>query len=47
MGCNCGKKANEQQFVFTDQNGKTKTFTSEVQAQAAKIRAGGGTVQPK
>jgi hypothetical protein len=44
--CNCGKvKQAQYTWVFVAPDGTRKTYTSEVQAQAAKIRAGGGTYQ--
>lgn len=43
MGCNCGQKSTSQQFVYTAPDGKTTTYTSEVQARAAQIRQGGGS----
>jgi hypothetical protein len=46
MGCGCGKTKRQQyNYVFTAPDGKQQTYTSEVQAQAAKIRSGGGTYQ--
>jgi hypothetical protein len=45
MGCNCGSKANTNKWIFTDPQGKRVEYTSEVQAQAAKIRANGGSIQ--
>lgn len=47
MGCNCGKTAQQKfSFVFVDEKGKRTPYTSEVQAQAAKIRNGQkGTVE--
>jgi hypothetical protein len=47
MPCNCGKKSSTQVFVFTHPNGQKYEYTSEVQAKAAQIRAGGGTVTPR
>lgn len=41
MGCNCGKKSSNKNFIYTDPQGKTKTYTSEVQARAAQIKWGG------
>lgn len=50
MGCNCGgskSSAKTQQYVFVDQSGKKSAPMTQVQANAAKIRAGGaGTVKP-
>lgn len=44
MGCNCGKSAaQKQKWEFTGPDGKIMVYTSEVQAQAARIRAGGGS----
>jgi hypothetical protein len=46
MPCNCGKKA-ATKFVYVAPNGQSQTFDTEVQAKAAKIRAGGaGEVKP-
>lgn len=41
MPCNCGKKNTPKSFVYTDPDGKKKTYTSEVQARAAQIKWGG------
>lgn len=46
MPCNCGKKNSATAWVLTTSTG-TQTYPTEVQANAAKIRAGGGTVTPK
>ncbi len=35
-----------QKFVFTAPNGTERTFNTEVEAKAAQIRAGGGSVRP-
>jgi len=46
MGCNCGKNKATQSYLYTSPTGQKTTYTSEVQAQAAKIRdknAGKGT----
>lgn len=48
MPCNCGKKGKKAsvQFVYTSPKGIRTTFNTEVEAKAAQIRSGGGTVQP-
>jgi len=47
MGCNCGgKAAANKEWVYTNK-GETKVYTSEVQARAAQIRNGGGTITVK
>lgn len=47
MPCNCGKKRTaKQQYVYTSPTGQTTTYNTEVEAKAAKIRAGGGEVKP-
>ena len=47
MPCNCGKKATSKGFVYVAPTGETRTFATEVEAKAAKIRAGGtGEVRP-
>lgn len=48
MPCNCGKKAQQaKSFVYTSASGKTTTYSSEIEARAAQVRAGGGgTIKP-
>ena len=47
MGCNCGKKAQASGYVYVASDGSTKRYATEVEAKAAKIRAGGtGEVRP-
>jgi hypothetical protein len=54
MGCNCGGKKTKQPTpppsggpsVLTA-SGQTQEFGSRLEADAAKIRAGGGTVTPR
>ena len=41
MGCNCGKKGSATSWVYVAPDGTTKTYRTEVEAKAAKIRAGG------
>lgn len=36
-----------QQFVLTDRSGKTQSFSRRLDAEAAKVRAGGGTIKPR
>lgn len=45
MACNCGKKANGVQYVYTTPAGTQKVYKSEIEAKAAQIRNGGGTYQ--
>lgn len=45
MGCNCSKKADAVQYVYTAPSGTTKTYAKEIEARAAQIRNGGGTYQ--
>lgn len=49
MGCNCGgRKSTSGKHVFVSESGKETEYATEVEARAAKIRAGGkGTVRPK
>jgi hypothetical protein len=44
MGCNCGAKNQTQQFLYVSPRGEHTVYTSEVQARAAQIRNGGGTI---
>lgn len=41
MGCNCGNKNAKVDWVYTNTNGVQKSYTTEIEANAAKIRAGG------
>jgi len=44
MGCACGGKGSTtKKFVYTAPSGKTTTYKTEVEAQAARIRNGGGS----
>lgn len=44
MPCNCGKKK-AMSYVYVAPDGRQTTYATEVQAKAAKIRAGGGEVK--
>lgn len=43
MGCRCGSGGRVSTYVYKAPNGKTTSYRTEVEAQAAKIRNGGGT----
>jgi hypothetical protein len=44
MGCNCGSKSSlAKTYVYTSPTGQVQKFKTEIEAQAAKIRNGGGT----
>jgi len=44
--CNCGKKGKAgTTYVFTSPTGVSITYKTEVEAKAAQIRAGGGTIK--
>jgi hypothetical protein len=44
VGCGCGSKTRQaSNFIYTKPDGKKVTYTSELQAQAAVIRNGGGS----
>lgn len=45
MGCNCGAKMPSNRFVYTSPSGQSTEYKSEVEARAAAIRGGGGTVK--
>lgn len=48
MPCACGGQAKNRVWVFTSKDGQTtKEYTSEIQARAAVVRAGGGKVTAK
>lgn len=36
----------QQSFAFTGRNGKTQTFGSKLEADAERVRSGGGSVRP-
>jgi len=46
MGCNCGgaKTVSNTRWVYTSPSGQQKVYKTEVEAKAAKIRGGGGTI---
>jgi hypothetical protein len=47
MPCNCGGKKGATKFVYIAPDGTKSQPTTEIQAKAAKIRAGGaGEVRP-
>lgn len=44
MACACqGNKTENKTFTYTSPNGKKTTYKTEVEAQAARIRNGGGS----
>lgn len=44
IACNCGNKNKPVNWVYTAPDGSKKTYRSEIEAQAAKVRNRGGTV---
>lgn len=44
MGCNCGGASStaSKVYIYTDGNGVQTSYNTEIEAMAAKIRAGGG-----
>ena len=48
MGCGCSGSSTStaSKYEFTTPDGKTKVYSTQVEAEAAKIRAGGGEVKP-
>ena len=40
MGCGCGGKNAKVNYIYTDPKGAQKTYNTEVEAKAAKIRNG-------
>lgn len=43
MGCNCNRGGVQTSYVYKDPKGNTTTYRTEIEAQAAKIRNGGGS----
>lgn len=45
MGCNCNGRNNGKtsSYVYKSPDGKTTTYRTEIEAQAARIRNGGGS----
>lgn len=44
MGCNCGNKTQAQiTYVYTAPNGAVTKYKTKIEAEAAKIRNGGGS----
>jgi hypothetical protein len=47
MGCGCGNKGTTV-WVYTPPGGQPVTYSKEIQAKVAQIKAGGGgTIEPK
>jgi hypothetical protein len=48
MACACGKSASTKVWIYTSRDGsETREYTSEIQARAAVVRAGGGRVSSR
>lgn len=43
MGCNCNKGGKASKVIYKSPTGQTTEYRTEIEAQAAKIRNGGGT----
>lgn len=45
MGCNCGGQKIQYQWTYVNHStGERKVYKTEVEARAAQIRNGGGTI---
>ena len=44
MGCNCGQRGKASTIWVYSFRGVTKEYKTEVEARAAQIRNGGGTI---
>lgn len=40
MGCNCTGNSVKKTYVYVDANGRARTYSTELEAKAAKIRSG-------
>lgn len=48
MGCNCGSSSAAQvSYVYTSPTGQVTTYKTKIEAEAAKIRNGGGSYRVK
>jgi hypothetical protein len=51
MACGCQGNKNAdgtpKEFIFVNPRGEQRTFRTEIEARAAQIRAGGGTIKAK
>lgn len=45
--CNCGQSKNNPKVYVYSFRGQTKEYRTEVEARAAQIRNGGGTITTK
>lgn len=44
--CNCGSTATAKDYVFTDpKTGREHTYATRIEAQAASVRAKGGSIR--
>lgn len=46
MPCGCSG-GSQTEWVFTAPDGSKKVYTKQIEAQVAKIRAGGGTIESR
>lgn len=45
-GTDTSTKGATESFTLQDRNGRTQSFGSKLEANAARVRAGGGTIRP-
>jgi hypothetical protein len=45
MPCNCGRSTQQFIYRYTSPSGSTTNYPTEIEAKAAKIRSGGGSIQ--
>lgn len=46
MACACNKNKGGTNFLYKSPKGATRTYRTKMEAEAAQIKNGGGTIQP-
>lgn len=44
MACGCNRGGKNSKYIYTDPKGASTEYRTEIEAKAAKIRNGGGSI---